>query len=123
MRSFFEPQDFVIVPPEFIELPIGRMADFGVKFDPQDEELVRRYSWLLHRCGKGKLYARAEPTVGGVRRRVYMHRLIARAALGDPSRPDLVVDHVDGDGLNNRRKNLRWLNAFDNRWRYARHKQ
>lgn len=122
MRSFFEPQDFIVPRPAFIELPIGRMADYGVKFDPDDETLVRAYSWSLHSCGKGKLYARCQ-WHEGIQVRIYMHRLIARVALGEPPKSNSVVDHIDGDGLNNRRENLRWLDPFENRWRYARHKQ
>jgi hypothetical protein len=64
--------------------------------DAEDAETVAGYAWYRHQVGN-LVYARAD--VGGrrSRRRIYMHVLIAGA------RPD----HIDGDGLNNRRGNLR----------------
>jgi HNH endonuclease len=40
----------------------------------------------------------------------FMHRLI----LGLPSNPRLEVDHIDGNGLNNCRENLRWVTTSQN---------
>lgn len=46
--------------------------------------------------------------IGNPRRRVYMHRWILDA-------PDMMyVDHIDGNGLNNRRENLRLATAKQN---------
>lgn len=90
-------------------------------FDLEDWELLKPYTWSLHRCGKGKLYARAlrNPHTKEVEP-VYMHRLIANQHLGPPPTAKHVVDHDDGDGLNNRRLNLSWQTGAHNRWRTAR---
>lgn len=78
-----------------VALQIGA---YVVRIDKADLELVSRYSWRVIRHPRtGKLYASA--TVG--RARVMMHRLIAQTPDG------LDTDHKDGDGLNNRRSNLR----------------
>lgn len=54
-------------------------------------------------------YAMANVKVsGGKWTTVLMHRVV----LGESS--PLFIDHVDGDGLNNRRANLRRADAFDN---------
>lgn len=65
---------------------------FNVYFDDIDAELVARYHWCIHK--RRKFYCVANS--GG--KQVQMHRLIAGAVM---------VDHKDGDGLNNRRSNLR----------------
>ena len=59
---------------------------------------LRKYSWNLHQT-KNRIYAKTQ--IAG--RTVYMHRFIANA----PADPKLVVDHKNGDGLDNRRSNLR----------------
>jgi hypothetical protein len=64
--------------------------------DKTDEALVSGHSWHAN-PGRYTTYAAAR--IGG--RFVKMHRLI----LGDPV--DLEIDHRDGNGLNNRRSNIR----------------
>lgn len=63
-------------------------------------ELVRPYRWFAHPSGR-TIYARArlQPTKRAPL--VYMHRLI----LGAPARAK--VDHLNGNGLDNRLANLR----------------
>ena len=75
--------------------------------DAADLPLVERYTWRLmtHRNPipnkKAFNYARTSPKTNGKRVQILMHRLIAGA------RPGFVVDHINGDGLDNRRRNLR----------------
>lgn len=64
--------------------------------DPDDAPVVRSFKWSLH--SKGYATAHERPPS---RRVIYMHRLLLA-----PS-PGMLVDHVDGDKLNNRRDNLR----------------
>lgn len=77
-----------------IQLTQSRVA----LIDDADLPLVLGRSWRAQKSGN-KWYARS----GGRRSRtVYMHRLI----LGlKPAERD--VDHINGDGLDNRRRNLR----------------
>lgn len=45
-----------------------------------------------------------------------LHTLVTAAFLGE--RPKgLVVDHIDGDKLNNRAENLRYVTSIQNNWR------
>ena len=68
--------------------------------DSADVPLVDGFNWcaLVH---KNAVYARRADCSGIKQRAVYLHRVI----LGEPDGMD--VDHRDGDGLNNRRNNLR----------------
>jgi hypothetical protein len=69
--------------------------------DGADAELVGRFRWYVLRS-TNTLYARAWlPREGGKRKQVYMHALVAGSSTGGQ------VDHINGDGLDNRRSNLR----------------
>lgn len=73
--------------------------------DERDLATVARYQWSRHRANSGLYYAHADTgdIVG-----LAMHRLLLGA--DDPRN----VDHRDGDGLNNRRKNIRWASQSQN---------
>lgn len=75
-----------------IELTRG----FVALVDESDVGLVTPYSWRVHICGRLRY---AKTTIAG--KSVLMHRLLLGAPAGMP------VDHKDGDGLNNRRTNIR----------------
>lgn len=65
----------------------------GIVLVDDEDSWVEKYSWHIHRAGT-KDYARA--WIDG--RREYLHRMILKCDL---------VDHINGNGLDNRRKNLR----------------
>lgn len=66
--------------------------------DEADAERVLAFNWTAKRSAHGNAWY-AHRTEGG--RTVLLHRFI----LGDDCPP--IVDHIDRDGLNNRRSNLR----------------
>jgi hypothetical protein len=70
-----------------------------------DRRLVAGLPWRLLRGHNGKLYAYAR--IGSLT--VYMHRLIAGTGPGDET------DHKNGDGLDNRRSNLRTASRSQNK--------
>ncbi len=76
-----------------------RLAGGGCTIvDEADYELVRGHAWHTHRPHvHGTVYAR---TKTGENKTLYLHRLL----MGPSIRR---VDHRDGNGLNNRRDNLR----------------
>jgi hypothetical protein len=69
--------------------------------DDEDWDLVRGYRWKAHNSS-GRFYAIAQWEELGEKKHILMHRLLL--GLNDPK---VLVDHKDGDGLNNKRSNLR----------------
>ena len=73
--------------------------------DAADYDAVASFSWYAQRTVlKGRVIWYATRSGGrhdGQQARIYMHRAIMKP----PN--ELVIDHIDGDGLNNQRLNLR----------------
>jgi len=89
---------FDITPP-VIEIPLtqGQVAIV----DADDYPLISQHKWHAQRC-LHKYYALTNINLdNGSRTQISMHRMIMDAPKG------LEVDHIDRNGLNNRRSNLR----------------
>lgn len=70
--------------------------------DPIDADLAD-VKWFLS-CGR---YARRRTEKNGKGKHLAMHHIILERKLGRPITKGMVVDHINGDGLDNRRENLR----------------
>jgi hypothetical protein len=82
-----------------IQLTQGKVA----LVDDEDYEQLSKHKWHAHK-GVSTWYARRNEPTGlesPKQRKISMHMLLA----GTP--PGMETDHVDGDGLNNQRRNLR----------------
>lgn len=82
----------------------------SVLVDDEDYDIVSKYKWFIYRCTfKGKkartFYAVAH--IGKVT--VRMHRLLM-----DVSDPKILIDHIDHNGLNNQKSNLRTASPQQN---------
>lgn len=94
----------------YVPLTRGKFAII----DAEDVHLVEGWNWTAVKRSDGKtFYAARNQYLGGGRRSakskyVRMHRIIAGVA------DDVLVDHRDGDGLNNRRGNLRAATPVQN---------
>lgn len=87
-------------------IPLTR--DLFATVDAEDLPLVQSYRWWAKQNGN-TFYAAADVSLGRHQReRLLMHRVILGASPGES------VDHIDGDGLNNCRANLRLATKSQN---------
>lgn len=94
-----------------VEVPLTRGQVALV--DEEDAPAVLAHKWYTRRVRHAFYAARSLPRVGGVRREQRLHTFLT----GWP-----LVDHVNGNGLDNRRANLRPATNAENmrnRRRYA----
>ena len=78
---------------------------FSCFYDKEDAALVQEYVWHIVKGESGKLYVASSSKTNAIK----MHRLIMNF-------PETEVDHKDGNGLNNRKKNLRTATHQQNCW-------
>ena len=79
------------------------------KVDPDDYDKLMNYRWVTkireHTC-----YAIRRTRKNGKQKSLFMHRVITNAPKGS------IVDHINRDGLDNRKANLRFVTASQNAW-------
>ena len=83
-------------------------SGIAVFYSVVDHALVSKYTWRVVKTGN-KYYAVTTLKSG---KTVYMHRMIT----GVKRKAKLVVDHVNGCTVDNRRKNLRVVSYKVNAW-------
>ncbi|MHC4426509.1 MAG: AP2 domain-containing protein [Planctomycetota bacterium] len=83
---------------DYCKIPLtqGKFA----KVDPQDYLWLSQFRWHC-KTNPNATYAVRTITHAGRQKRIYMHRLIAKTA------PNLLCDHINHNGLDNRKNNLR----------------
>lgn len=86
-----------------IQLTRGQVAIV----DDGDFDELSKYNWQAVKKGR-VTYAGRNAIQGEKRGRIYMHRQILKTKSG------IEVDHISGDGLDNRRSNLRECTHADN---------
>jgi hypothetical protein len=77
--------------------------------DPEDYDRLNKYRWHVTKNGN-TFYAKRNPRVGrrGRAPSIYMHRCIIKVP------PPLVIDHINFNGLDNRKANLRLATRTQN---------
>lgn len=87
-----------------IKLTQGKVAIV----DDEDFEFLSQWKWYVHGSGPRTCYA--ERKSEGDHKRVPMHRVIMNTPKG------LFTDHINGNGLDNRRCNLRICTTAENQY-------
>ena len=82
--------------------------------DDEDYEWLSGFVWFIRSSGSGKVrYAEKNDSIGeGRRTKQRMHRLLLGFEYGDRR----FVDHINGNGLDNRKENLRVCTRTQNTW-------
>ncbi len=95
-----------------VRIPL-RAKDGSVRayalIDAADFAAVNQWTWRLNTAGRG--YASRSGKVNGRSKTFLMHRFIMGTE-GEPR--EIEVDHINGDGLDNRRRNLRIVTHAQN---------
>ncbi len=76
--------------------------------DDSDYENIAKFRWQAIKQGYNYYAARTSKTINGKRNTIRMHMVIMKTQKG------METDHIDGDGLNNQKKNLRVGSKSDN---------
>ncbi len=87
-----------------IQLTQGKVA----LVDDEDYELASRFRWYVERKANGWYARRNIRRPDGRKAKILLHRAILGAE------PGVGVDHINRDGLDNRRSNLRWASTSQN---------
>lgn len=116
----FDPNTCLL--PEHLNVPVRVYfpdAETFTLVSPEDAPAAFLLRWHCHSPGKSsignghgsagnKLYARASIRVNGKSHDIYLHRFLFAVNDG------MLIDHIDGDGLNNTRENLREVTHSEN---------
>lgn len=89
---------------KLIPLTQGKFA----KVDDEDYEELIKYKWCAGRFRGGKWYAMTASNHEGKKSSVFMHRVLNNTPKG------MATDHINGDGLDNQKDNLRSCTASQN---------
>lgn len=84
----------------------GRVCSIGGK-------MGNRLMSLYIRRDRNKEYSAVSIMVNGKRKKVRIHRLVAEAFIPNPS-GHKEIDHINGDGTDNRVENLQWCDRYTN---------
>lgn len=93
----------------WVKIPLTR--GYETVIDAIDYPTIKRFKWFTVGGGKCKLYAMTRlPNSGSPGTFEYLHRMILQPP------PGMQIDHRNGNGLDNSRKNLRLCTAQQNSW-------
>lgn len=99
------------------KVPVGSKGLFAM-VDDSDMKRISKFKWYPMK-GKNTIYAGRSFKRDGKQNSISMHRAIIGLKNGDPRQ----VDHADGNGLNNQRRNIETCTFSQNNHRRRRFKR
>ncbi len=96
---------------EYLEIKLENRGKFKgclALIDQDDLEKIDGYRWLARPSGNRLYVQHLNHFKGGKQKVVHMHRLITNCP------PDKIVDHINGNTLDNRKSNLRICTYAEN---------
>lgn len=103
-------------PPEYVEITLNKRGQHAGKFkaivDYEDRDLAS-FVWSVFKKGN-TVYANRRETVNGKIVIVHLHRIILERKIGRRLESYELVDHINRDGRNNTRDNLRLATQSQN---------
>jgi len=91
-------------------------GEFDCPIDLDDYDKIKKYHWGIFISKYGAFYICTQCKINDKKKKTLLHRYI----MGDPK--GLIVDHIDGNPLNNRKNNLRICNCEENSQNRAKNK-
>ena len=76
--------------------------NYIVLIDEEDFHKVSKYNWCIQHRSSNKKYCRNIICINGKWERIYLHRFLMNMEKDDKR----VINHIDGNGLNNQKNNL-----------------
>lgn len=112
--------------PEIVVPRKGTLSPHIILFDEEDMSSVSQFKWSI-RANRNTFYAYRNETMREVlkrnpeaepwqadRKQVFMHRYVMLLHGEQPNDERCVIDHVNHNGLDNRKENLRWATVSEN---------
>lgn len=104
-------------PPETIEIPLSQRGKYAGMYtaivDAIDADLAN-HAWSVLTTDKHNSEYALRTDVSNGRKTVRLHRVIMERMLGKPIPSNVEIDHINGNGLDNRRGNLRLASKSQN---------
>lgn len=93
------------------EIKLSQQGKYKNKFvaliDDGDYDFLNQWRWCVQKC-KRTFYASRQISVNKKRQSILMHRIILNAPIS------MEIDHIDHNGLNNQKSNLRICTHYQN---------
>lgn len=99
---------------KIIKVTSPKHGEFDILVDDEDYDYLNQFSWQIYKSKKVYYTARSiyTPKEKNKQKAIFMHRELL--GVTDKSKSKIFVDHIDHNGLNNQRNNIRLCSNTEN---------